>query len=104
VKEIEYGLKVVGNFRLLNFATGAYMCKCLVCGKEFTGDKRAIQCLGCAIKAAEASCAELQSLKAQIVELVEEESARYHGGEGINIGKLFVRLRQLAEEAPKEGE
>ncbi len=51
--QIEYGLDSVSNFRLLNFATGSYTCKCIVCGKEFMGDKRAVQCLDCACKMVE---------------------------------------------------
>ncbi len=52
-REIKYGLNSVGNFRLLNFATGGYSCKCAVCGTEFFGDKRATMCLGCAIEIVE---------------------------------------------------
>ena len=51
--EIEYGLNTVSNFRLLNFATGSYTCKCCMCGKEFVGDKRATVCLACALKTVE---------------------------------------------------
>ena len=52
-REIKYGLNTVGNFRLLLFATGSYACTCSVCGCSFTGDKRARQCLGCAIRLVE---------------------------------------------------
>jgi hypothetical protein len=52
-KEIEYGLNSASNFRLLNFATGSYNCICLICHKEFIGDKRACQCLSCALKQVE---------------------------------------------------
>ena len=52
-REIEYGLNSAGNFRLLNFATGSYKCTCRVCSNGFIGDKRAVMCLVCAIKAAE---------------------------------------------------
>jgi hypothetical protein len=52
-KKIEYGLNAVSNFRLLNFATGTYSCICLVCQGEFIGDKRACQCLSCALKQVE---------------------------------------------------
>lgn len=31
------------------YAPGNYTCKCLDCKVEFTGDKRAIQCLECAV-------------------------------------------------------
>lgn len=50
---IEYRDGFVGNFRLLNFATGNYTCTCCICGVRFIGDKRAVQCLACALKAVE---------------------------------------------------
>ena len=48
--EIVYHDGMVGNFRLLGFATGEYLCHCHTCNKYFTGDKRAVQCLGCALE------------------------------------------------------
>lgn len=51
--EITYYENSVGNFRLLGFATGVYVCKCFYCGATFAGDKRAISCLACAIKSVE---------------------------------------------------
>lgn len=51
--KIEYGLNYAQNFRLFNFATGSYNCTCIYCKKNFIGDKRAVQCLSCAIKQAE---------------------------------------------------
>lgn len=50
---IEYGLNSAQNFRLFNFATGSYNCTCIYCKNSFIGDKRAMQCLSCAIKQAE---------------------------------------------------
>ena len=44
---------IVRPFRLGAFATGSYTCKCLSCGEQFTGDKRAVSCLPCAAEAAE---------------------------------------------------
>ncbi len=36
--------------RSLNgYAPGGYMCKCCICGEQFTGDKRAVSCFYCAI-------------------------------------------------------
>lgn len=29
------------------YAPGDYMCRCLICGKEFIGDKRAYECIEC---------------------------------------------------------
>ena len=53
-QETLYREDFVGHFRLLGFATGAYLCSCRLCGKQFVGDKRALSCLDCAISAAEA--------------------------------------------------
>lgn len=33
------------------FAPGNYTCKCCICKQEFQGDKRAVQCESCAVKA-----------------------------------------------------
>ena len=44
---IKYGMNSAINFRLNNFATGNYNCKCKKCGEEFIGDKRAVWCLQC---------------------------------------------------------
>ena len=49
MNKIQYKLDFVGNFRLGNFATGSYNCICVHCKKPFIGDKRAVQCLECAI-------------------------------------------------------
>ena len=51
--EITYHLNGVNNFRLGCFATGPYACICWICGKEFLGDKRAVECLACSIKGIE---------------------------------------------------
>jgi hypothetical protein len=50
--EIKYSLDMVGNFRLFNFATGSYTCKCSICGCDFIGDKRSLTCMKCAIEQA----------------------------------------------------
>lgn len=36
------------------FAPGNYSCHCVICGKGFIGDKRAVQCEPCAIKSLQA--------------------------------------------------
>ena len=36
--------------RVGGWAPGNYMCTCVPCGSEFTGDKRAVHCLPCAIE------------------------------------------------------
>lgn len=32
------------------YAPGKYICKCAICEKQFDGDKRAVQCLECAVR------------------------------------------------------
>ena len=70
--KISYVLNSVSNFRLYGFATGAYNCACLTCGSFFLGDKRAIQCLECAIKVAESDKLEKIKFIACIKKYVEE--------------------------------
>jgi len=50
---MKYDLNGVSDFKLFGFVTGNYNCKCLKCRKDFIGDKRAVQCLECAINQAE---------------------------------------------------
>jgi len=51
MKEIIYNIGgSVSNFKLGAFATGSYHNKCVECGSEFIGDKRASTCLSCEIK------------------------------------------------------
>lgn len=58
---VEYSINGVTNFRLFGFATGSYMCKCAICGNQFFGDKRARQCLDCALKAVQPTTAPMQA-------------------------------------------
>ena len=37
------------------YAPGHYMCQCVNCGEPFDGDKRAVQCLECAVRSAKAA-------------------------------------------------
>jgi rRNA maturation endonuclease Nob1 len=37
------------NYPFGGFAPGNYFCKCSTCGKQFTGDKRSVQCEPCGI-------------------------------------------------------
>ena len=84
------------NFRLLNFATGNYHCKCSVCGETFTGDKRAVQCLRCAFKAVEQNFKSLQLLKAEIAALVNFCDTEYCSGREIDFESVINSLRQLS--------
>lgn len=54
---------IVERWTLCGYAPGAYQCKCTSCGKAFTGDKRAIQCLPCAANSSEAT---ITSLRAEL--------------------------------------
>lgn len=52
---------------LAGYAPGNYTCMCLVCEKQFVGDKRAYNCLECAaVKTKSAASATLSSLTAAI--------------------------------------
>ena len=53
-------LEISRPFRLGGFATGDYMCKCMTCGGEFTGDKRAMTCLPCVVDRINAARSEAQ--------------------------------------------
>jgi hypothetical protein len=72
--------------RLGAWAPGSYTCKCLGCGDEFVGDKRALNCLGCAIEgavartkieAAETASNVLANLAARASELASDKIAAY---------------------------
>lgn len=116
---IVYTEDLVGNFRLLNFATGSYNCTCCICGENFIGDKRAAQCLSCALKAVDEiispgiktpfcgkmgcewprdSDEEIPShqLKNGIAYLLNryDEGDRHIDG-GISVEEIFAELRQL---------
>jgi len=94
--EIVYGLNTVGNFRLLNFATGGYSCKCCVCGKGFIGDKRAVMCLACALKAVEESCHSTQQLQAKIRAISDIIEVSESGLVTADFAALKQRLRELS--------
>ena len=95
-QNIEYGLNSVKNFRLFNFATGAYQCKCCLCGKEFSGDKFAQWCLECAIKAAEENSNSTQQLQAKIRAVSEIIEVSESGLVTIDFAELKRRLRELS--------
>jgi hypothetical protein len=59
---------------LLGYAPGNYFCKCHDCAIKFEGDKRAFQCLPCAVKTAEAGLDRLKNLE------VEVQAAKDFGG------------------------
>jgi hypothetical protein len=54
------------------YAPGNYLCRCYECEKEFRGDKRAVQCLECALSA---NHAYLTTLKKQVFELESKLSS-----------------------------
>lgn len=70
-REIVYDNNSAENFRLFNFATGSYCCRCSVCGREFYGDKRAVQCLACALNFAEQNSNDLRLLRAKFNALLD---------------------------------
>ena len=56
------------------YADGNYMCKCNGCGKEFTGNKRAISCLDCAVKALQAANTDLKAK----LKIAHKEASQEH--------------------------
>lgn len=50
-KDILEGVETIRDMypSIGGFAPGEYLCKCHICGDEFTGDKRAVECKHCAI-------------------------------------------------------
>jgi len=65
-RKVTYAIDCAFNFRILAFATGAYNCTCSICGIKFIGDKRAVQCLECAIKLVEEKLTSTNTTKATI--------------------------------------
>lgn len=70
-----YEVRVQG-FRLGSFATGDYLCRCNLCGAQFDGDKRSLNCLPCEISrlqqsllAAERERDRLRGALARIIEV-----------------------------------
>ncbi len=52
--------------RVRGWAPGSYTSKCGGCGREFEGDKRAYECLPCAVKGLEETAAEFHSALREI--------------------------------------
>ena len=52
-RKVTYAINAAFNFKILGFATGSYNCTCSDCKEQFIGDKRAFQCLECAIEQVE---------------------------------------------------
>lgn len=74
-------MKNLGNFSIevypiLGFAPGAYMCNCVICTNEFSGDKRSNMCEECAIK-----------------ELKEHNTRLYQ--ENLKLKGIFKQLKNL---------
>lgn len=68
--------------RVGSFAPGSYNCICVSCEKMFIGDKRAMQCLPCVVKA----------LADKIEELQE---ALYQADEGTNFQHLYDETKYI---------
>ena len=68
-------LYAVPNFKLRAFAIGDYSCKCRNCGAEFTGDKRALICLPCALNQGDKRDVENAQLEAELEQLKAKVSA-----------------------------
>ncbi len=57
--------------RIGMWAPGSYMCTCFDCEDQFTGDKRALQCLPCAIKSEQGYAARLEAELKEAGEIID---------------------------------
>jgi hypothetical protein len=96
-QKIKYGINTASDFQLNGFATGGYSKHCCECGKEFTGDKRAMLCLECAIKKAEESLNEIQNLKTEIRNISDTIAIAESCLVVIDSVELKRRLQELSE-------
>jgi hypothetical protein len=76
------------DWPLGGYAPGSYFCKCHDCGEQFEGDKRAMQCLPCAVRSANAGLDRLKGLE------VEVQAAKDFGG-GFYGEAVTEQTRQL---------
>lgn len=75
------------------YAPGKYICKCAICEKQFDGDKRAVQCLECAVRHLRISA---EAAECKVVELEEErDEARISLGEAEHhLSNLLARIHR----------
>lgn len=80
------------------YAPGDYVCKCLSCDRQFSGDKRATSCLECAVDYAADKIDGQQSELNGLVEAVAARSIGRRGKKGLyryvawNFPKLWSRF------------
>ena len=83
------------------YAPGYYSCTCVTCKKEFTGDKRAVQCEPCAIKMTKEE--PKQDLEKEMFELEQEldipSSMRWHNSKP----KQEIKLEDIFNDEKKQG-
>lgn len=73
------------------YEPGNYTCKCYICGNEFQGDKRAVQCEPCAVKATQSPSA--QSVEQNnIQEFYQEWCKKTKRSGGVLIGSSIKEL------------
>lgn len=66
------------------YAPGNYTCRCLDCGEQFIGDKRAITCLDCAVTAAKSQIAELRTERDHAIAMLETQAKLHRRAEAHN--------------------
>jgi hypothetical protein len=88
---------------LFGYAPGGYMCRCADCGKQFDGDKRAVQCLECAALAAADLIASHRALEEQNAALAKGQVALFRQACDATFngtqGEMLALLRADREEA-----
>jgi hypothetical protein len=83
------------------YAPGYYSCTCVTCKKEFTGDKRAVQCKPCAIQMTREEPKQ-ETIEEAAVDYISEKSerAREYGMvfNAIRFGAKWQAERRYSEE------
>jgi len=82
--------------RLGGFAPGNYFCKCVHCGEQFSGDKRAVSCLPCAIDLSDAEITRLRGEVERLRAMVRSIAWRDHDGSVFNAFREDIDLRTQA--------
>lgn len=103
------------KYPILGYAPGSYVCYCVDCKDEFSGDKRAVQCETCATdKSYDILIKQNQeltnTLKIQSTEINDkakeiEDGIRINkiiGEQNRNVNEMYVELETLCSEAMGE--
>lgn len=63
----QLGPERASEWPLIGYAPGSYLCRCSACGKTFEGDKRAFNCLPCAVAGANDGLTRLREMEVEVL-------------------------------------